>query len=112
MNRLFIGFLFCAAFGAWKHFTRPAPPTPRVMTAHEAAAQVTIYTADWCGYCKMAKAYMLDRGITYVEHDIEKDSASYAEYKRRGGNGVPLILVGEKTMSGFSAEGLEQMLIQ
>ncbi len=113
MNRLLLVFLFLAAFGAWQHFTKPAPRvmTPSAMAA-AAAARVTIYTTDWCGYCKKAKAYMRERGISYVEYDIEKDNDRYVEFKRRGGNGVPLIVVGEKTMSGFDSEEFEQMLTQ
>ena len=80
--------------------------------AAAAARQVTIYTTDWCGYCKKAKAYMKEQGIRYVEYDIEKDSAAHAEFKRRGGNGVPLIVFGDKSMSGFSADELEEILTE
>jgi glutaredoxin-like YruB-family protein len=111
MNRLLVIFLLCAAFVAWKHFAKPPPLTPAAIAA-AATRQVTIYTTDWCGYCKKAKAYMKEQGIRYVEHDIEKDSAAYAEFKRRGGNGVPLIVVGDNSMSGFSADKLEQILTQ
>lgn len=112
MDRLLIGFLLCAAFGGWKYYTRPAPPPPMPLVAGQAAAQVVIYTTDWCGYCKKAKAHMKQRGIAYTEHDIEKDQASYADFKRHGGNGVPLILVRDKVMRGFDADDFDDMLTQ
>ena len=80
------------------------------MVAGQSAAQVTIYTTDWCGYCKKAKAHMHARGIAYTEHDIEKDQVSYEEFKRRGGNGVPLIVVRDKVMRGFDADDFDEML--
>jgi len=45
-----------------------------------------------------------------VEHDIEKSAAGNAEYRRLGGRGVPLIVVGTEKMSGFSERGLDALL--
>lgn len=71
--------------------------------------EVVLYSTAWCGYCKKAKRYFADQGIAYTEYDIERDGAAHAEFKRLGGRGVPLILVGNKKMSGFSAEGFESL---
>jgi glutaredoxin len=46
--------------------------------------------------------YFRRHGIDYVEHDIERSPEGRAEYQRLGGGGVPLILIGEQRMSGFS----------
>jgi len=37
-------------------------------------------------------------------------AAVVAEFKRLGGRGVPLILVGTQKMSGFSEQGLDALL--
>jgi glutaredoxin len=75
----------------------------------EASRDVAIYTAEWCKYCKTAKAYMDERGIAYVEYDIEKDRYAKREYRKLGGNGLPLILVGDQRMSGFSQKGFDKL---
>jgi glutaredoxin len=71
---------------------------------------VVIYTTDWCGVCKQAKAHLKSRGVVFTEFDIEKNGLAKAEFKRLNGKGVPLILVGDKRMSGFSATRLDKLL--
>lgn len=71
-------------------------------TADATAQKVVMYATDWCPYCAKARAYFRSNGIDYVEHDIEKSPSAHAEYKRLGGRGVPLILIGEQRMNGFS----------
>jgi glutaredoxin len=71
---------------------------------------VTMYMTDWCPYCRQASEYFRRNRIPFVEHDIEKNANANAEYKAKGGRGVPLILVGEQRMSGFSEDRMTQML--
>jgi glutaredoxin len=70
---------------------------------------VVIYTAEWCGYCKSAKAYFDELGIDYSEYDIEKSRQAYLDYRSLGGSGLPLIMVGEKKMTGFSRKGFQKL---
>lgn len=72
--------------------------------------KVVIYTTDWCGYCKKAKKFMRDNKITFTEYDIEKSARARREYQRLNGHGVPLIVVGDKTLSGFSPASLMALL--
>jgi glutaredoxin len=78
--------------------------------ATKAAAPVVMYATSWCPYCAKAREYFAKNGIAYVEHDIEKSAAVNAEFKRLGGRGVPLILVGTERISGFSELAFESML--
>jgi glutaredoxin-like YruB-family protein len=71
---------------------------------------VEMYMTEWCGYCKKAAAYMKSRNIPFVAYDIEKDSSAQKRHAELGGRGVPLLVIGDKKMSGFSAEILEQYL--
>ena len=68
-----------------------------------AAASVVMYSTPWCGVCKRAKGYFEEQGISFTEKDIEARPEWRAEFEQLGGKGVPLILVGERSMSGFSA---------
>jgi len=74
------------------------------------AGPVLMYATSWCGYCAKARAYFAKNGIAYVEHDIEQSAAANAEFKRLGGKGVPLILFGRQTMSGFSEQSFDALL--
>jgi len=72
--------------------------------------RVVIYTTDWCGYCKKAKKFMRKNRIAFTEYDIEKSARAKREYQRLNGRGVPLIVVGDKTLSGFSPASLMALL--
>jgi len=71
--------------------------------------KVIMYGTDWCTYCDKAKNYFVAKHIPFVEYDIEKDSTARREYDRLGGRGVPVILVGDKRMNGFSVATFERM---
>jgi glutaredoxin len=83
-----------------------APPT----AARKGYQSVVLYSTDWCKFCKQAKAHLKKRGVAFTEFDIEKNGLAKAEFKRLGGKGVPLILVGDKRMKGFSAARLDKLL--
>ena len=91
-------------------------PTPAPVILAAAAKQerfsgtVELYVTSWCGYCKKALAYVKDNNIKYVAYDIEKDSAANQRYKEMGGRGIPLIIIGDNIMSGFSQETFEHYM--
>jgi len=64
--------------------------------------RVIMYSAAWCGYCKQSRQYFQRNGISFVEYDIEKNQNARRSYNAIGGNGVPVILVGNKRLNGFT----------
>ncbi len=74
-----------------------------------ATKKVVMYSTEWCGVCKRAKRYFKANNIPFVEYDIEKSRKAAREYKKLGGRGVPLILVGKQRMSGFSEAGFKKI---
>jgi glutaredoxin len=85
-------------------------PEISAVPAESVSAQVTMFTTSWCGYCKRARAYLNKLGIPFVEYDVEHDDVGKREYKKLNGHGVPVILVGNQRMNGFSAPSLEKLL--
>ena len=67
-----------------------------------AGKKVVIYTTRRCGYCKKAKAWFSRKGIAYTEYDVENSNKGQRDYKELGGHGVPIILIGEQRLNGFS----------
>ncbi|MBX2869056.1 MAG: glutaredoxin family protein [Acidiferrobacterales bacterium] len=84
-----------------------APPIPDRGTIND--NQVVMYGTSWCGYCKKAKNYFAKKGIPFKEFDIEKSSAARREYDQLNGRGVPLIIVGNQRLSGFTIEAFERI---
>lgn len=73
------------------------------------SGKVVLYSTVWCPHCKRAKAYFSANGIGYTERDIEKSTTARREYKKLGGEGVPLILIGDQMMRGFSAKRFQTL---
>ena len=88
--------------------SKAASPT----TTAAVATKVKMYTTTWCGYCKRAKAFLQTRGTPFQEIDVETSEQGQAEFRSIGGNGVPVILVGQQRMDGYSQESLAAMLKQ
>lgn len=82
--------------------------------AHPPAAassdrSVTLYGTSWCGYCKKARRYFQSHAIPYTDLDIETNARARQDFDAMGGKGVPVILVGNRRMNGFSEEGFRQI---
>jgi glutaredoxin len=73
--------------------------------------QVVIYTTSHCPYCKQAKQYFAQKGIPYREVDVETSLTGKEAFRKLGGNGVPLIMVGDKKVDGFNAQELDRLLL-
>lgn len=77
---------------------------------------VILYGAAWCGACRQAERYLRERGIPFVEKDIEKDPAArreLSEKARRAGiaaSGIPVLDVGGTLVQGFDRAALERLL--
>jgi len=71
--------------------------------------KVVIYSTEWCGYCKKAKKYFRKNNIKFIEYDIEKNNNARKRYDAMGETGVPVILVNNKKMTGFSVDGFKEI---
>lgn len=71
--------------------------------------KVVMYGTAWCPYCKKAREYFGKKGIRFVEYNVEKLPSRMREFKKLGGTGYPLILIGKgQKMQGFSVSGFER----
>ena len=75
-----------------------------------AKGEVILYTTQRCGYCRKAKAYLKRKNIRYKEYDVETSKKGRRDYKELNGRGVPIILVGDQRMNGFSEGRMASML--
>lgn len=72
--------------------------------------KVTIYTTSWCPYCKRAKEYLDSLNVNYTEYDIEKDKDKAAEFRSKGGRGVPLVDIEGIILKGYSPASIKSAL--
>lgn len=71
---------------------------------------VKVYSTPACPWCKVAKAYLMDNDIPFTDVDISRDRAGLKEMlAMTGQHGVPVLLVGEKAMVGWSPSEFEKL---
>jgi glutaredoxin len=77
---------------------------------------VIIYGAPWCGPCHQAAAYLRERGVSYVEKDVELDPSAArdmsAGLERAGipAAGIPVLDVRGRMFMGFDEAAIEDEL--
>ncbi len=85
--------------------------TPQQKTS-TSSSQVELYSTDWCKYCDKAKAYFNKNNIAYTEYNIEKNDEARRRYQKLGAKGVPVIIIGNRRMNGFSVSGFNRLYKQ
>ena len=76
-----------------------------------ATATVTIYSAPWCGFCKMAKSYLTGKNVAFTDINIEEDrSAAQHIVEKTGQAGIPVIEIGSETILGFDRAAIDLAL--
>lgn len=73
-------------------------------------ATVELYVTSWCPYCKKAANYFRSKGITVKEFDIETDGAALTRFRHFGVRGVPVAVIGDKIVAGYSIEDYDRAL--
>jgi glutaredoxin 3 len=71
---------------------------------------VVIYTNAGCSACHLAKEFLTQHHVGFVEKSIAGDPSVLDELAGMGFRAVPVIRVGNETMLGFSAVKLRRML--
>ena len=55
---------------------------------------------------KKWKSLFDERGITYVEYNVEQSEKRNQEFKQLGGRGVPLVVVGKEVIRGYNPDAV------
>ena len=77
---------------------------------------ITIYSTATCGFCKMIKSYLSDKGISYNVKMADEDQAIAKElFEKSGQLGVPFTVItdedgNEEKILGFDREKLNSVL--
>lgn len=72
---------------------------------------VTIYTTPTCPYCKIAKDFFKEKGITFSEIDVASEPAAANEMVKKSGQmGVPVIEINGQIVVGWNQSALLEIL--
>ena len=73
--------------------------------------KVVVYSTPTCPYCKRLKHYLDQKGISYVEHNVDEDKKAAQEVMRKTKQmGVPVIVVDDEIVVGFDQTLLDKLL--
>jgi glutaredoxin 3 len=70
-----------------------------------------IFTTSTCSWCRRAKRYFKERGVSFKEINIERDPDAARDIVRKTGQrGVPVIKIGNSWIVGFDKNRVEKEL--
>ena len=77
----------------------------------DAAAKITIYGAEWCPPCHMAKDYLKSKHIDYEYVNVDENrEAGQAVAMKTGWSAIPIINIGDEYLLGFERVKLDLAL--
>jgi len=83
---------------------------PRAPT-RSAAPQVVVYTTSWCGWCRKTLAWLEDRGVDYVNKDIEANPHHRDELvEKTGRTSIPVVEIDGSLVRGYDPERMASLL--
>ncbi|MGC8816330.1 MAG: glutaredoxin family protein [Candidatus Hadarchaeum sp.] len=72
---------------------------------------VKIYTTPTCPYCTMAKNFLREHGVEFIEKNVASDRAAAVEMVEKSGQmGVPVLDINGEIIVGFNREAIRRML--
>ena len=72
--------------------------------------QVILFATSWCGYCRQMREFFAAEKIIYTELNVETSAKAKKWHQQLGGSGVPVTLIGETVVHGYSPERVRTAL--
>jgi len=79
---------------------------PQSSSHHERPSKVILLSRPGCGYCVKAKKFMNEKGIAFTEYNILSSSRGKSLFAKYQGTGVPLIIIGDEVIRGYSESSI------
>ncbi|MAG31168.1 MAG: hypothetical protein CL908_09810 [Deltaproteobacteria bacterium] len=86
------------------------PPRRRMDDFQGSDEGVILYFANWCGYCKQARAHLDREGIDYEIRDVDNGAISRELREKTGRGGVPVLDFGGEILRGYSAKNYDRAI--
>ncbi|MDD5251212.1 MAG: glutaredoxin family protein [Patescibacteria group bacterium] len=75
------------------------------------AKSVIVYSTPTCPYCKMAKAFLDEKGVKYADIDVSTDRQAAEQMVEKSSQfGVPVLEIDGEIVVGFDKEAIAKAL--
>ena len=74
------------------------------------ASRAVLYAADWCGACRKAKRYLVERAVDFEERNIDVPRFAEELLRKTGERGIPVLEAGGRILTGFSEPLYDDLL--
>jgi glutaredoxin len=71
---------------------------------------ITVYTNVGWGPCHRATEYLSRKGVPFTERNVGKDPTARQELMELGLMSLPVILIGDKRLTGFNPNAIDAAL--
>lgn len=73
--------------------------------------KVEIYSTESCHFCHLAKDWLGEKGVAFVDYNVGQDMERRKEMVEITGQlGVPVIKIGNEVMIGFNPDQMAKIL--
>ena len=73
-------------------------------------AEIKVYTSNTWPYCTLAKSYLDEKGVEYIERNVQTDKEARKELMGMGHMGVPVIIINGEEIVGFDKDKIDSLL--
>ena len=75
--------------------------------------KVVIYSTPTWPWCKRAKEYLSQKGVSYQEHNVAEDRAAAKEMIEKSKQmGVPVTIIDDEVVVGFNQAKFDELLTE
>ena len=73
-------------------------------------ANVIVYTSNTCPYCTSTKEYLNEKGVEFIEKNVQTEAESRKELMAMGHMGVPVVVIDGEEIVGFDKAKMDSLL--
>ncbi len=73
-------------------------------------SNVLVYTSNTCPYCVSVKEYLNEKGVDFVEKNVQTEQEARKELMAMGHMGVPVLVIDGEEVVGFDKGKIDSLL--
>ena len=74
--------------------------------------EIKVYGSTTCPICKMLKKYLTQKGISFIEKNVDQDEAAKDDLIKMNILSIPVTVKGNTVIKGFDKVRIDKELIQ